>query len=81
MNIEKFIFESFAYNKLDKKSKDNKDTEYCKKADAFVQSLDEKQQKDFAEIEEMFYDLQYNEEMQLIRFVLDILRGMFGREK
>lgn len=78
MDIEKFIFESFAFSRVDNKETNKKNHEFCEKMDAFINCLDENQREQFSEIEKLINDLQYEEERELLRFVLGILRGLFN---
>ena len=77
VDIEKMIYDSFYYIKVTEELK-SREREFGKAVDNLYQTFSKEQEKMFDDVIELKLDEEEMLEMKLIRFVLDIIRAIFG---
>ena len=77
VDIEKMIYDSFYYIKVAEELK-SRERELGKAVENLYQTFSKEQEKMFDDVIELKLDEEEMLEMKLIRFVLDIIRAIFG---
>lgn len=77
VDIEKMIYDSFYYIKVAEELK-SRERELGKAVENLYQTFSKEQEKMFDDVIELKLDQEEMLEMKLIRFVLDIIRAIFG---